>query len=190
MKLIVGLGNIGAEYAKTRHNIGFLMLDHLCYQYGLSWAEKSRFKAEIAEGEVQGVRVLLAKPLTFMNASGEAVRSIIDFHKSKHHDVLVIHDDADIDFGKARIVQGRTPPAGGGGHKGIISLYQHGLDDVWRLKIGVSNEHRQPGQAIDFVLTRFEQTEWDQLSHLAEAVSEKAKVFIDGQISPGSFTWL
>ena len=186
MKLIIGLGNPGTEYARTRHNVGFVVLDHLCYTHAMQWNEKGKFKAEVAEGEIGSNRIMLAKPQTFMNGSGESVRTLVDFYKIKHHDILVIHDDADVEFGKARLVQGGND----GGHRGVVSLYQHGFEDTWRLKIGVSNERRQPGQAIDFVLTRFEQAEWDQLSHLMEAATRKVTDFAGGTIAPESFTWL
>jgi PTH1 family peptidyl-tRNA hydrolase len=185
MKLIVGLGNPGTEFEKTRHNIGFIMVDRLADEQGWKWVHKARFKSDVTEGEVDGEKVVFAKPRTFMNTSGEALRAFIDFYHLKHHDVLVIHDDADIEWGKLRVVQ----KGNDGGHQGIKSLYAHGIDDTWRLKIGVSNEHRQPGQAIDFVLTRFKPEEWSQLDQLYKAVRPYITHYLGDTVETSTINW-
>ncbi len=162
MKLIVGLGNPGEQYGKTRHNVGFLAVDELAKDHELVFRERPKFKSLVAEGEIAGEKVILAKPHTFMNECGLAVRLLVDWHKLKQSDVLVIHDDADMEFGKLRLISRGSD----GGHNGVVSLQEHGLDDIWRLKIGVANQHRLPGQAIDFVLTKFEKTEWNGLGNI------------------------
>lgn len=155
MKLIVGLGNPDPEHSRNRHNIGFIIVDQLVADHEGQWQTKDRFKADVAE--IDGVVYL--KPQTYMNASGESLRAMVDFYKIPIEQILVIHDDADIDFGKIRVVRGGND----GGHNGIVSLIQHGLQGIWRLKIGVANEHRAPGQAIDFVLTDFTSEEYERV---------------------------
>lgn len=185
MKLIVGLGNPGQEFEKTRHNVGFIMVERFAQEHSLKWQLKGKFKTELAEGEIDGEKVLLAKPQTFMNESGEAVRGIVDFYHLKHHDTLVLHDDADMDWGRLRTVEISQP----GGHRGVESLAAHGLEGVWRLKIGVSNEHRLPGQAIDFVLTRFKAEEWDRLDDLYKAVHPILRHFVAESIETTTSSW-
>lgn len=186
MKLLVGLGNPDRRYHRSRHNIGFDVIETYADDRGIKLDDKKRFSAEVGEGELDGQRFWLAKPLTYMNASGEAVRALVDFHKLKHHDVLVIHDDADMDFGKARLVQSGNS----GGHKGVESLHEQGLDDIWRLKIGVSNEQRLPGQAIDFVLREFSAAEWTMLPKLYAALSERLDGFVRHDVSGETLNWL
>lgn len=184
MKLVIGLGNPGEKYARTRHNIGFLALDAWADKYQLKWDEKKRFMALAAEADVDGRRLLLAKPTTFMNSSGEAVRKLIDFYNVKHSDILVIHDDADMEFGKLRLGQGGND----GGHQGVASLYQHGIKDTWRLKVGVSNEDRIPGQAIDFVLRKFNTAEEAAMSHLTDKILGIIEVFVMGKAESQTFS--
>src|SRR5688572_29766924 len=120
MKLAVGLGNPGEKYSLTRHNIGFLALDAFIASKGFKWDDKKRFLSQICEMETESGRLILAKPNTFMNLSGEAVRKLADFYNLVHQDVLVVHDDADLDFGKLRLVSGGND----GGHQGVASLYE------------------------------------------------------------------
>lgn len=178
MKLILGLGNPGVKYSRTRHNIGFIALDAYAAVHNLKWDEKKKFLASICETEINDKRLALAKPNTFMNASGESARKLIDFYNIKHHDVLVIHDDADIELGKLRLVQGGND----GGHQGIASLYQHGMKDTWRLKVGVANEDRLPGRAIDFVLRSFTAEEEAKLVHLVKTIESIMTDFAHGKI--------
>lgn len=185
MKLIVGLGNPGAQYEQTRHNVGFLMLDALTEEHGLHWQHKAKFLSEIAEREIEDQKVVLAKPQTFMNKSGQAVRSLVDFYKLETHDVLVMHDDADMEWGKIRIVQ----ISQSGGHRGIDSLVAHGLEGIWRLKIGVANKHRLPGQATDFVLARFADDEWSQLDRLYATISPIISQFTRSKMTATTTAW-
>lgn len=137
--LIVGLGNPGRDYENTRHNIGWMVLDELARRYGLSFGKKER-KASIADGLIRERRVLLAKPQTFMNLSGEAVRALVDFYRIELPHILLISDDLDIPLGTLRM----RPSGGSGGQKGIKSTIQHlGTQDFARLRCGIG---RPPGK--------------------------------------------
>jgi PTH1 family peptidyl-tRNA hydrolase len=137
--LIVGLGNPGREYQHTRHNIGFRAVDAIASAYGLTF-ERGRGKSLFADGLIDGRRVLLAKPQTYLNLSGEAVRGLVDFYKIPLEQVLVICDDLDIPPGMLRIRQ----KGGSGGQKGLKSIGEHlGTQDFARLRIGIG---RPPGR--------------------------------------------
>jgi peptidyl-tRNA hydrolase, PTH1 family len=132
-KLIAGLGNPGREYAMTRHNIGFLVLDSLAVKSCLSF-DKSLFNSEYIKTKIRGNEVFFVKPLTYMNKSGTSIFRFASFYKIKQEDIIVIHDDMDIEFGKIKIVQNR----GSGGHKGIKSIIETlGNKNFVRLRIGV-----------------------------------------------------
>lgn len=133
MKLIVGLGNPGSEYAKTRHNVGFMLVDALAEDMGISlWKEKEN--AEVAEGRIGSEKVMLVKPQTYMNRSGEAVGPLMRWYKLEPQDVIVIHDDMDIPVGAVRIRQ----KGSSGGHNGLKSLISHlGGENFPRVRIGI-----------------------------------------------------
>lgn len=155
MKLIFGLGNPGPEYMGTRHNIGFLTLDALANESGVTFTEKSKFKAFIAESLINGEKVLLAKPTTFYNLAGESYRAICDFYKLTPEDTLVVHDELALPFGTIRARQGGTDA----GNNGIKSINQHGGETSRRLRVGVANDKRQLIGDTDFVLGRFSSEE-------------------------------
>lgn len=148
--LIVGLGNPGPKYENTRHNIGFWVVDELARRYGMTFGKTER-KAITADGLIREKRVLLAKPQTFMNASGEAVRALVDFYKIEVADILVIHDDMDIELGTLRLrLKGSA-----GGQNGVKSIIQHlGTQDFNRVRCGIG---RPPGKMnpADYVLKPF-----------------------------------
>jgi len=132
VKLIVGLGNPGPEYEKNRHNIGFICLNHFARTQGIGF-DKKQGKARIGTGEVAGVKVVLARPQTYMNRSGESVSRLIKRFDINLDDLLVIHDDLDLPLGKTRLRQG----GGSGGHKGIESIISClGSQDFIRLRVG------------------------------------------------------
>ena len=148
--LIVGLGNPGAKYAKTRHNVGFWVVDELARRHGFS-GERSEKRALTQAGSIAGARVKLAKPQTFMNRSGESVRALVDFHDIPLERLLVIHDDLDTPFGSIRL----RKSGGHGGQNGLRSIIQHlGSQDYARLRFGIG---RPPGRMspVDFVLQPF-----------------------------------
>ncbi len=135
MKLIVGLGNAGKEYEHTRHNVGFLIVDALAKQYGLSFRNKKGVQADLAEGEINGQRVLLCKPQTFMNASGRCVQAILKKFPVAVEDLVIVYDDADLPFGEVRARAGGSS-AGQKGMESILSLFPNGTS-VARVRCGI-----------------------------------------------------
>jgi peptidyl-tRNA hydrolase, PTH1 family len=171
--LIVGLGNPGKEYADTRHNVGFRVVDELARRYGLTFGKKER-KAIIATGVIDGKKVILAKPQTFMNLSGEAVRALVDFYKIEPANILVISDDIDIPLGTVRM----RKSGGAGGQGGMKSVIQHlGTQDFNRLRFGVS---RPPGkmQTKDYVLGAFQGDEAILASQVVDRASGAVKTWL------------
>ncbi|MDP3057039.1 MAG: aminoacyl-tRNA hydrolase [bacterium] len=141
MKLIIGLGNPGEKYKKTRHNAGFMALDKIAANFPLDSArgKQLKFNAEISEGMIDGEKIILAKPQTFMNESGKAVKAIADYYKINVADIIVIHDDLDIQLGKYKIARGRTSA----GHKGVQSIIDAlETKDFTRIRIGIGIEDK------------------------------------------------
>jgi PTH1 family peptidyl-tRNA hydrolase len=148
-RLIVGLGNPGRKYAGNRHNIGFQCLDRLAEAWGLSFSRR-KHKALLAQGEIAGLKVVLAKPQTFMNLSGDAVERLARFYRVSPESILVIHDDLDLPVGRIRV----RPEGGAGGHKGMESIIEHlGTNGFPRLRVGIGRPtHNDP---VDYVLGDF-----------------------------------
>ncbi len=149
--LIVGLGNPGKEYEQTRHNVGFRVADELARRYGITYGKKER-KAISGTGVIHGKKIVLTKPQTFMNLSGEAVRSLMDFYKVELPNILVVSDDLDIPLGTVRM----RKSGGAGGQNGVKSVIQHlGTQEFSRLRFGIG---RPPGkmQPRDYVLGVFQ----------------------------------
>ena len=192
LHLIVGLGNPGAEYAKTRHNAGFLIVEKLAEQWRANWSNERKFNARIARGESGGKRVLLCEPQTFMNLSGEAVGSLVKFYQVPLPNFLVVVDDADLPLGEIRL---RPGGGGSGGHHGLDSVAQHlGSREFARLRIGIG---RKDGarEIVNHVLGKFDADENGLLEKvLARAVGQiecwlnaglqKAMSQFNGAISP------
>ncbi|MNB99156.1 Peptidyl-tRNA hydrolase [compost metagenome] len=158
MKWIVGLGNPGTQYAKTRHNVGFMALDELAARNGITF-NQNKCKSVIGEGVIGGVKTVLIKPMTFMNLSGEAVRAYMEYYKVALEDLIVVYDDLDTEIGKIRLrYQGSA-----GGHNGIKSIIQHsGTQSFNRVRMGISRP--EPGYAIvDYVLSGFPKKDADKL---------------------------
>src|SRR5436309_2769049 len=153
MKVIVGLGNPGPKYAGTRHNVGFDVVDYLAAGPGCS-PFREKFEAFVAEFKEGDEPVLLVKPLTFMNLSGRAVRAVLDFYKLPVEQVLIVCDDFNLPLGKLRV----RAKGSHGGQNGLRSIQEHlGTDAYARLRIGVGQP--DPGDAVDFVLSRFKPVE-------------------------------
>lgn len=152
MKLIVGLGNPGPQYHKTWHNIGFMALDRLADEFDFSdFKEEKKFKAEIAVGKIQGQKIILAKPTTFMNNSGEAVSAIAKYYKIKPTEIIVIHDDLDLPLSRIKLIN----QSSAGGHNGIKSIIQYlKTQDFTRIKIGVATPKKDKMDSADYVLTK------------------------------------
>ncbi|MBI5651946.1 MAG: aminoacyl-tRNA hydrolase [Chloroflexi bacterium] len=153
MKLIAGLGNPGARYARSRHNVGFLIVERFARTHHFDFARK-RFNAEIAEGALGETRVMIAKPQTFMNLSGDAVGKLFAFYKIAPHDLLVVYDDLDLPLGKLRM----RSRGSAGGHHGMESIIGRiGTSDFPRLRVGIGRPH--PNADIDHVLGDFDRDE-------------------------------
>ena len=177
MKIIAGLGNPGAQYAGNRHNIGFMAVDALQRLPSFSpWARK--FKAEISEGEIGGEKVLLMKPLTYMNLSGESVGEAMRFFKLAPADIIVIHDELDLLAGRARIKTG----GGHGGHNGLKSIDAHCGKEYRRLRLGIGH----PGdkeRVHGHVLGDFAKTDRVWLDPLLDAIADNAAMLVKSEDS-------
>lgn len=172
MFLIVGLGNPGREYENTRHNIGFAAMDVLAEKYNID-INRSKFKGEYGEGFINGNKVILLKPYTFMNLSGESVREAIDFYKLTEEQVLIIYDDISLELGRLRIRE----KGSAGGHNGIKSIINHmGTDVFTRIKIGVG---APKGDLVNHVLGKFSKDEVNILKQTLDAVTEATAEIID-----------
>ncbi len=173
--LIAGLGNPGNRYARSRHNIGFMIADRFAQAHDLKFARR-RFNAEVAEGQACSKRVMLIKPQTFMNSSGEAVTKFFSFYKVAPQDLIVIYDDLDLPLGKLRL----RPRGSAGGHHGMESIIGRiGTSDFPRLRVGIGRPN--PDADIDHVLGEFDE---DEFRVMNETVDRAVKA-IDVWLSDG-----
>jgi len=171
--LLAGLGNPGRQYAHTRHNIGFMLLDHLAAQLQAKFS-RLQLRALVTDVRYQGQRLLLAKPQTYMNESGLAVAALVKFYKIPLEHVMVAHDDVDLPFGSLRL----RPGGGSGGQKGVASIIERlGTTDFPRLRMGIS---RPPGQmlAAAYVLQDFSAAEAEELPIILERAAQAALTFV------------
>lgn len=175
MHIIAGLGNPGSKYARNRHNVGFMAADAIARRHSFSpWTKK--FRAEIAEGTLGGEKVLLVKPQTFMNASGESVGEAMRFYKLAPSDIIVLYDELDLAPGKLRIKTG----GGTGGHNGIRSLDSHIGKDYRRVRIGIGH----PGDKAlvhNWVLGDFAKVDSTWLDPLLDAIADNAAMLVKGE---------
>jgi PTH1 family peptidyl-tRNA hydrolase len=170
MKIIVGLGNPGSEYAGTRHNTGFMAIDTFAAKHDAAFINKPKFSADIAEATIDGAKALLVKPTTFYNETGMAARKLIDFYKLEpSEDLLVIHDDLALPFGTIRI----RKKGSDAGNNGIKSLNTRISPDYTRIRVGIHTDGRADDTA--FVLSRFSSSE---VKVLKEDLIPKAEEFI------------
>lgn len=178
MKVIVGLGNPGKKYENTRHNIGFAAIDYIAEKEGIN-INTGKHKALVGSGYIDGVKVLLVKPQTFMNLSGESLRPIMDFYKLEPEDFLVIFDDIDLDVGRIRIRR----KGSAGGHNGIKSIISHlGSMEFPRIKIGVGE--KPPGYDLaDYVLGHFSKADQEILQERFEDVYDAVKLIVGDDIT-------
>lgn len=173
MKAIVGLGNPGLRYRGTRHNMGFLVLDRLAKANHIS-VSAERFKSSYGAGRIDSWRVLLLKPMTFMNRSGEAVREAIDFFKIAAEDLIVIHDDLDLPLGRLRFKR----RGGAGGHQGIRSIIEEvGKSTFVRLKVGIGRPPEGMDPA-DYVLSPFDEAEKELVERIVSRAAESIHVML------------
>lgn len=168
MRLLVGLGNPGADYAGTRHNIGFMAVDAIARRHDFApW--RSRFQGQVAEGRLGTDKVLALKPMTFMNLSGQAVGEALRFYRLEAADLVAFHDDLDLVPGKLRMKQG----GGHAGHNGLRSLDAHIGPEYWRCRLGIGH----PGErdrVADYVLHPFAKSDRDWIEPLLAAIAEAA----------------
>lgn len=178
MFVIVGLGNPGKKYENTRHNAGFISIDALADKYGISISEK-KHKALCGAGIIEGNKVLLVKPQTFMNLSGESVRSVMDFYKiDPEEDMLVIYDDISLAPGNIRI----RKKGSAGGHNGIKSIIAHaGTQNFMRIKVGVG-EKPSGWDLADYVLGHFSEDDNAKLKEVMPDVLQAATLMVQGDV--------
>lgn len=170
IKLIVGLGNPGQQYEKNRHNAGFLFLERLLFQSGGFWVKEAKFHGQVADVQVNKQRVVLLKPATFMNRSGQAVGAVMRYYKIQPEEVLVVHDELDFEAGFVKLKKN----GGHAGHNGLRDIIAH-LDsnDFYRLRIGIGRP--TSGKTVaDYVLSNPSMQE----SELIEAVFDSALKFL------------
>lgn len=168
----VGLGNPGPQYLSTRHNLGYLAIDHLAHHWGLTWTEKKRFFGQIAEGTAPGGRAILLKPTTFMNNSGQAVRAVADFFRLEASQILAIYDETALPLGTIRL----RLSGSAGGHNGIKSLISHlGTQDFPRLRIGIDPKPERMDLAA-YVLGRFTPEQGAKLPAIISGCTEAIEI--------------
>ena len=175
MKIVAGLGNPGVQYANTPHSVGFETVDAIAAAAGVSWEEKRQFKCLMARVSISGQPVLLVKPQTFMNLSGESVAPVVKYHNATAADLLVVHDDIDLALGRMRIRKGGSC----GGHNGVRNIIERlGTPDFVRLKLGVGKDR---SDVIGFVLGKFSPDARRTMDLVvAEAAKAVAAVVADG----------
>lgn len=169
MKLIVGLGNPGEKYKKTRHNAGYIMLEALSQMWDFSsFSEDSRFRAFLSTGTLSQEKILLAKPTTFINLSGESVHAIANYYDLTHEDIFLLHDDKDFALGEIRV----ATQSSSAGHNGVQNIFDHlKTNNIKRVRIGIGPKPEEiPTDA--YVLSRFSPEEEKQILELKDDVLE------------------
>jgi PTH1 family peptidyl-tRNA hydrolase len=175
IKLIVGLGNPGRQYEKTRHNAGFLFLDTLAQELGCAWSNEPRFQGLFAEGNIANSKIMLLKPDTFMNRSGQSVGKITRYYKLLPEEILVVHDELDFNPGVVKLKK----DGGHAGHNGLRDIIAHlGAKEFYRLRIGIGRP--TAGKVVaDFVLSSPSKQEWE----LMVSAFDLSRSFIDQMVA-------
>lgn len=159
MKCIIGLGNIGKEYENTRHNSGFIALDYIAEKHGIV-IDKKKKKCIYGEGHINGEKVSLIKPTTYMNLSGEAIVEMLNWYKATPKDILVIYDDIDLKFGDIR----HREKGSSGTHNGMRNIIANlKTEEFARIRIGIENRDQTPIPLMDYVLQKFNKDEKDEM---------------------------
>ncbi len=175
MFLIVGLGNPGKEYEDTRHNIGFKVIDNIAKEYNIE-INRQKFKGVYGEGFINNKKVMLLKPTTYMNLSGESVREVVDFYNLENSEVIVIYDDISLEVGKLRI----RDKGSAGGHNGIKSIIAHLGSDIFpRIKVGIGQPN---GDLVKYVLGKFTKEEMTILSESIDASTKATEEIIKSDV--------
>lgn len=176
MYIVIGLGNPGKKYENTRHNVGFMVIDKLAETYGIS-ISKLKFKALIGEGKIGTKKVVLVKPQTYMNLSGEAVREIFNFYKEEPEKLLLIYDDLDTVLGNIRI----RKKGSAGTHNGMRSVVsQLGFSDFPRIRIGIGSNGEK--EIVDFVIGNFSKDEKKKIDEVISNVVKATECFVENDI--------
>ena len=174
MKLIFAQGNPGTQYSATRHNVGFVLIDQLAKEWGITFASKPKLKAEIAETSINGEKVLLIKPTTFYNETGQAARMLLDFYKLSSKDFLIIHDDLALPLGTIRTRIGGSD----GGNNGLKSLAAHIGTKTARIRVGVWVEQHHGADKVGIVLGKLTQNEQKELDSQLSVIQRIVQNFI------------
>jgi len=177
MYIIAGLGNPGKDYENTRHNIGYMTIDNFAGKYGISFSEK-KFHSVVGKGVVEGQKVILIKPLTYMNLSGEAIREACDYFKiDPEEELIVLYDDISLPVGQLRI----RPKGSAGGHNGIKNIISHlGTEIFKRIKIGVGEKPSRMDLA-DYVLGHFSKEDMELEKEACEKAAEAILMMMEGK---------
>lgn len=179
MYLIAGLGNPGKKYEFTRHNSGFLFIDYLAAKHNIK-VSKIKFKGLYGEGNINGEKVILLKPSTFMNLSGESIKEAMNFYKIPNENIIIIYDDISLNLGKIRIRERGSA----GGHNGIKSIIMHtGTDEFKRIRLGIENPQLQKNDLADYVLGSFSKEELKEFSKSVENGVDAIPLMISGNIA-------
>ena len=177
MYLIAGLGNPSKTYEGTRHNVGFSMIDVIGNKFDIDVTTK-KHKALVGRGMIDGMRVILAKPQTYMNLSGESIREIADFYKIEPENIIIIYDDISLDVGQLRI----RKKGSAGGHNGVKNIIAHlGTQEFPRIKVGIGNKP-EGWDLADYVLSRYSKAEQEALEEAAEGVVGALKLMLADDI--------
>lgn len=171
--LIVGLGNPGSQYKNNRHNVGFRMIETIADSVVSNPFKKMASIADVSQCFVENKKVIFAKPLTFMNLSGRAIRFLIDFYKIPTNKVIVFHDDIDLPFGRVKIKKG----GGNGGHNGLKSIDNLVGNDYWRIRIGVGRP-TEKSMVVSYVLGNFIPEELKKLKDIQKIISENLSILV------------
>ena len=177
IQLIVGLGNPGRKYDKTRHNAGFWFVDELARRYSASFKLESRFSGEVSKANIEGHTVWLLKPTTFMNKSGLAARQLASFYKIPVENILIAHDELDLSPGTVRL----KLSGGHGGHNGLRDLHAHLSKEYWRLRIGVGH----PGdrnKVVDYVLSQTSKNDAIEISRAIDRATDCIQLILAGEM--------
>lgn len=177
--MIVGLGNPGEEYARTRHNAGFMVVERLAARKGCSWSSQAAFKASMALWTGNERRVALCRPLTYMNLSGQSVRAAADYYKVDPAGIMVVVDDADLSLGTIRM----RPGGRSAGHRGLESVEQHlGTVEYARLRIGVGRQRQARRDIAGYVLASFNRDEEVLLQPVLERAADQLELWVSAGI--------
>ncbi|RYE06562.1 MAG: aminoacyl-tRNA hydrolase [Rickettsiaceae bacterium] len=177
MFLLVGLGNIGKQYLRSRHNAGFIIVDEIAKISNFSWSNSSKFCSQIIDETITSYRVIMIKPNTFMNLSGEAIRLISDYYKIEPQNIIVIHDDIDLMRQSIRFKFAGSA----GGHNGLKSIDHYLGNNYYRIRIGVGRPENVNYNISDFVLAALDSQEYNHLLSVASSISSNFSLFLSGK---------